>query len=84
MFSLLCIVSKESEFHFRHHATSSFDTSMDQPQLYALFDLVLALAGDMGIALSLALTRAFVKGNLSFVLGDSARTDEVKPIPPKS
>ncbi|KAH7377959.1 major facilitator superfamily domain-containing protein [Cadophora sp. MPI-SDFR-AT-0126] len=49
----------------------------DQSQLYAFFSLTIAIAGDLGIAVSLALTRAFIKWRLSSTLGDSETTDEL-------
>ncbi|MAD83003.1 MAG: hypothetical protein CL912_08565 [Deltaproteobacteria bacterium] len=39
--------------------------------------MAIALAGDLGIAVSLALTRAFIKWKLSSVFGDSESTLEV-------
>ncbi|MCJ1447812.1 MAG: hypothetical protein MMC23_008324 [Stictis urceolatum] len=49
----------------------------EQAQLYAFFDLILAIAGDMGIAVSLALTRAFVRGGLKEYLGDNPGADHI-------
>ncbi|PVH79779.1 hypothetical protein DL98DRAFT_588992 [Cadophora sp. DSE1049] len=49
----------------------------DQSQLYAFFSLTIAVAGDLGIAVSLALTRAFIKWKLSSAFGDSESTDEL-------
>ena len=53
------------------------DAHLDQSQLYAFFDLTIALAGDMGIAISLAVTHTLIKSNLTSILGDSPATDDV-------
>ena len=55
---------------------------IDQPTLYALFDLVLSVAGDAGIAASSALTRAFLISSLSGLPGTIPNRDEVSQLLP--
>ena len=73
--SLLSLVPKEGKRS--RSDEGSYWLVLDQSQLYAFFDLTIALAGDMGIAISLALTHVLIKLNLTSVLGDSTTTDEV-------
>lgn len=74
--ALIPLVPKEGKYEHgcREELTN---LPLDQSQLYAFFDLTIALAGDMGIAISLAVTHALIKSNLVSVLGDSPPTKDV-------
>ncbi|KAK0787803.1 hypothetical protein LTR91_019700 [Friedmanniomyces endolithicus] len=49
----------------------------DQPLLYAFFDLALSIAGDLGIAISLATEGSLVKSRLASGLSGTLNADEI-------
>ena len=50
----------------------------DQPALYAVFDLVIALSSNLAIAITSALTRGYTGYYLRQNLGSSADTEQVR------
>jgi hypothetical protein len=49
----------------------------DRPSFLAMFNVVIALAGDIGVGLALSLTQAFIRSGLKARLGDTPDTAKI-------
>lgn len=78
MVALLCTVKKEGQWQNQRFSKFMTNDPADQPNLYAVFDLVVAISPNAAITISSALTRAYIEYYLRKNLGPSAGTEQVK------
>jgi hypothetical protein len=55
--------------------------TIDRPSLLAVFNVIIALAGDIGVGLALFLTQAFIRSGLKTLLGHGPETEKVRTCP---
>lgn len=76
--ALLSLVEPDgSATHSQLHRDLELTHTADQPLLYAFYDLALCIAGDLGIAISLAMEGSLVRSDLHSKLSGYANGDEV-------
>ena len=75
--ALLSLVDTEGNTDKSISRESNANSFTDQPLLYAFFDLAMAIAGDLGIAISLAAEGNLVRSKLMVQLSGYSNAEEV-------